>query len=74
LGLHLVVKCIEGDGHLVDGVRALLDEIFHDSHALVVRLLETGNGVLKLLDLGLQLHHVLINSEGSWGAEQGSNK
>ncbi|WP_433964276.1 hypothetical protein [Tunturiibacter gelidiferens] len=48
----------------------MLDEIFHDAHALVVGLLKTGYGILQLLNLGLQLHHVFADGEG-WGrAEQ----
>ncbi len=51
------------DCHLVDGVGALLDEILHDAHALVVRLLEASDRVLKLLNLRLQLHHVLVDGK-----------
>ena len=46
LGLNLLLHGVEVDGHSVDGVGALLDEILHDAHALVVGLLEAGDGVL----------------------------
>ncbi len=42
----------------------MLDEIFEDAHAFVVRLLEAGDGVLEVLNLGLQLDHVLVYSVG----------
>ena len=71
LGLHLLMQRVDGDGHSVDGVGALLDEVLHDAHALVVGLLEAGNGVLKLLDLGLQLHHIFADRKGGGGAEKG---
>ena len=70
LGLHLLVQGVDGDGHLVDGVGALLDEVLHDAHALVVGLLKACDGVLKLLDLGLQLHHVFVDGEGGRAAEE----
>ena len=64
LGLHLFLQAFDDDAHLVDGVGALLDEILHDAHALVVGLLQARDGVLELLNLGLQLHHVLADGEG----------
>ncbi len=71
--LRLASACcrvVDAWRHPVDGVGALLDEVLHDAHALVVGLLEAGDGVLKLLDLGLQLHHVLADGEGRRGAEE----
>ncbi len=41
----------------------MLDEVLEDAHALVVRLLEPGDGVEQLLDLGLELDHVLVDAE-----------
>ena len=64
------MKGVDGDRHLIDGVGALLDEVFHDAHALVVGLLKAGDCVLKLLDLSLQLHHVLVDGEGGRAAEE----
>src|SRR5260370_42003265 len=64
------MKGVDGDRHLIDRVGALLDEVFHDAHALVVGLLEAGDRVLQLLDLSLQLHHVLIDGEGGRAAEE----
>ncbi len=70
LGLHLRLQGLHVDGHLVDGVGALRDEILHDAHALVVGLLEAGYGVLQLLNLGLELHHLLVDGEGGGAAEK----
>ena len=52
------------NGHFIDGVGALLDEVFDDAHALVIGLLQPGDCVLQLLDLGLELHHVFVGGEG----------
>ena len=74
LSLHLFLQAFDDCAHLIDGVGALLDEILHDTHALVVGLLQAGDGVLKLLDLGLQLHHVLADGKGGRGAAESSAK
>jgi hypothetical protein len=58
------LQCIHGEGHFVDRVGILLDQVLEDAHALVVGLLEPGDGLLQLLDLGLELHHVLVDGEG----------
>ena len=70
LGLHLFLQTVERDGHLVDGVGALLDEVLHDAHALVVGLLQARDRVLQLLNLRLQLHHVFVDGEGRRTAEE----
>jgi hypothetical protein len=69
------VQRVDGDRHSVHGVGSLLDEIFHHAHALVVGLLKARDGVLKLLDLSLQLHHVLVDGQcGGAAEEHGSEK
>ena len=47
---ELLLQAADGDGHLVDGVGGLLDEVLEDAHALVVGLLEARDGVLELLN------------------------
>ena len=66
---HLLLQVVHVGRHLVDGVGALLDEVLHDAHALVVGLLEARDGILQLLDLGLQLDHVPVGGEGGRGEE-----
>ena len=69
LGLHLFLQVFDDAAHLVDRVGALLDEVLHDAHALVVGLLQARDGILELLNLGLQLNHVLVDSECGGAAE-----
>ena len=69
LGAHAFLQGVDGEGQLVDGVGALLDEVLEDAHALVVGLLEAGYGVLQVLHLGLQLDHVLVDGEGGAGGK-----
>ena len=64
LCLHLLLQAVDGDGHLVHGVGALLNEILHHTHAFVIRLLQASDSVLQLLNLRLQLHHVLADRKG----------
>jgi len=47
----------DGDGNSVDRVGILLDQVFHDTHALVEAALHGGHLLLELLDLSLQLDH-----------------
>jgi hypothetical protein len=74
LGLHLLLQCAEIGCHLVDGVGALLDEALKDAHTFVVGLLQTGESILQLLDLGLKLHHIFVDREGGRGAEDGGSE
>jgi len=67
--LHLELHAVDGDGHLVDGVGGLLDEVLENAHALVVGLLEACDGVLELLDLGLELDHVLVDGVSGQSGE-----
>ncbi len=60
---HLLLQIVHVGRHLVDRIGALLDEILHDAHALVIGLLETGDGILQLLDLRLQLDHVPVGGK-----------
>ena len=71
LGGELLLQGVHVDGEAVDGVGGLLDEVFEDAHALVVGLLEAGYSVEELLDLGLELDHVLVDGEGGGGGHQG---
>ncbi len=64
LAASCLLQRVHVDGHAVDGVGGLLDEVLEDAHALVVGLLEARDGILQLLDLGLQLDHVLVDGEG----------
>ena len=64
LRAHLLLEGVDGDRHLVDRIGALLDEVLEDAHALVVGLLEAGDGGLQFLDLGLELNHILVDGEG----------
>ena len=68
-GGDLFLQSLDVAGHPVDGVGTLLDKIFHNAHPLVIRLLETGDGVLKLLNLCLKLHHLLRDGERRRGWE-----
>jgi hypothetical protein len=74
LGLHLLLQCAQIGRHLVDGVGALLDEALQDAHTFVVGLLQTGESILQLLDLGLKLHHIFADGEGRRGAEDGGSE
>jgi hypothetical protein len=71
LGADLLLQGVDGDRHLVDRIGALLDEVLEDAHALVVGLLEAGDGGLQFLDLGLELDHVLVGGENGRGGEGG---
>jgi len=47
-----------------------LPPILEDSHVLGADLLQPGDGVLQLLDLGLQLNHVAVGGKGGRCKEQ----
>ena len=53
---------VEGRGRLVDGVGVLFHQVFHHAHALVKAALHRGHLLLQLLDLRLQLDHVLVDA------------
>jgi hypothetical protein len=70
---QLLLQRVQVDAQPVHRVRRLLDQVLQHAHPLVVRLLQPGNGILQLLDLRLQLHHVFIRA-GEGGRCQGENQ
>ena len=61
VSLLFLQRALQGgdrDSNFVDRVGVLLDQIFHDTHALIEAALHGGHLLLQLLDLSLQLNHL----------------
>jgi hypothetical protein len=72
------LQASDGGGHFVDRVGILLDQVFHDAHALVEAALHGGHLLLELLDLSLQLDHLFAGARSRGDGqpkrgEQGEN-
>ena len=61
------LKRVQSVGHFVDRIRVLLNEIAHNAHTLVEATLHGRHLLLQLLDLGLQLDHLLVDTPGGSG-------
>ncbi len=58
------LQLVDGGGYFVGGVGVLLEQIFHDAHALVEGLLHLGHLLLQLANLGLQFDDFLAGAVG----------
>ena len=69
-GGKLFLQRVHVDGHAVDGVGGLLDEVLEDAHALIVRLLGGARTASCSCWIWVwELHHVLVDGEG-WGGRE----
>ena len=70
LGLLLLQRGLERVqriGDFIDRIGVLLNQVPHNAHALVEAALHGSHLLLQLLDLGLQLDHLLVDTPGGSG-------
>ena len=58
------LQVVDRGADFVGGVGVLLEQVLHDAHALVERLLHLRHLLLQLVDLGLQLDDFLVGAVG----------
>ena len=76
LRIDLLLQGVDGDGHLVDVVGGLLDQVLDDAEAPVEGGLEPLHHIEELLDLGLQLDDLLrggVRGDGHGGENHGED-